>query len=121
MSYLMFWGFIFGAITSSFLCVVAERVPKKQTLGGRSQCACGRQLLVRENIPILGWLMVMGKAKCCGAKLPVFYLLAEIFLAVAWCLAPLFGWWGVLWMIATGGALVGVGMRVLKDAPGATS
>lgn len=80
----VFYGFFLGSCLASFGCVVAERVPAKETIGGRSHCACGRQLKIRENIPVAGWLAVRGRARCCGAQLPFRYL--------GWELA--YGVWG---------------------------
>lgn len=77
-------GGVLGALTASFLCVCSERIPKGESIGGRSRCACGRQLRWRENVPILGWLLCKGTARCCQAKIPVRYVRAETFLALAW-------------------------------------
>jgi leader peptidase (prepilin peptidase)/N-methyltransferase len=71
-------AFVFGAAIASFLCVVAERLPRREPLGGRSRCACGRQLRASENIPILGWLRVGGRARCCNSRIPPSYLLSEL-------------------------------------------
>lgn len=76
------FGFVFGAAIASFLCVVAERVPAGESINGRSHCICGQQLKARHNVPILGWLALRGRAKCCGASIPVIYVLAEISLAI---------------------------------------
>ena len=70
-----------GASIGSFLCVVVERVPKGESIGGRSHCTCGRQLTWWENIPIVSWLALRGRARCCGAKLPIRYLLFELGMA----------------------------------------
>ena len=72
------FGALFGSMFASFYCVVFERVPKRQTLRGRSFCVCGRQLTVFENIPIVGWLASQGTANCCGAKIPNSYFLSEL-------------------------------------------
>lgn len=69
--------FFLGASIASFLGVVIERVPKKEPITGRSHCACGRQLKWYENVPVIGYLTTKGKAKCCGAKLPVWYVIFE--------------------------------------------
>jgi len=82
----MFAG-VLGMITASFLCVCAERLPRGLGIGGRSRCACGRMLRWSENIPVLGWVRAGGEAQCCGARIPVFYLLAEVFLGAAWAVA----------------------------------
>ena len=45
----------------------------------RSFCDfCGRQLSWYENVPILSWILQMGKTRCCGKKLPLQYPLLEI-------------------------------------------
>ena len=81
-----FFGLVagaFGAIFASFFGVLAERLPRHETLGGRSHCVCGAPLGA-ANIPIFGWLFLCGRASCCGARIPVRYLFAEVFLAGAW-------------------------------------
>ena len=78
---LVVWAAVLGAVLGSFLGVVIERVPQGRSIGGRSQCVCGRQLRWWENIPVLSWLMLMGRARCCGARIPVWYLRLEVGLA----------------------------------------
>lgn len=75
---------VLGALTASFLCVCVERIPKGMGIGGRSRCACGRQLRWNENIPLVGWLRVSGVSRCCGVKLPGAYVIAEGVLFIAW-------------------------------------
>lgn len=75
-----YWA-VFGALVAasvaSFLGVVVERVPRGERLGGRSHCACGRQLTAAENIPVIGWLRCRGRTVCCGAALPRWYVVSE--------------------------------------------
>jgi prepilin signal peptidase PulO-like enzyme (type II secretory pathway) len=114
--YTMVWCWWFGALNASFLCVVAERVPRGLSLGGRSKCVCGRQLKLSENIPIFGWLRARGKATCCGATLPRFYLWAELYLSTAWLLAPLFDpWYNIAWGTFNATLLVAAGIPALRD------
>jgi leader peptidase (prepilin peptidase)/N-methyltransferase len=75
---LFVWWFLIGAATGSFLCVVIERVPAGESIMGRSHCVCGRQLKGFENIPVMSWLVLRGKARCCGAKIPSRYILVEV-------------------------------------------
>lgn len=77
----------FAAAIASFLGVVGERLPAGRGLGGRSRCRCGRQLRWWENVPVAGWLHARGRARCCGATIPLRYLLTEAGLAVAWATA----------------------------------
>ena len=83
------WAGLVGAAIGSFLGVVIERVPKGQSIGGRSHCVCGRQLEWWENIPIVSWLLLRGRARCCGARIPAWYFGVEVatalvFALVAW-------------------------------------
>lgn len=73
------YGGLVGSALASFACVVSERAAARRPfMGGRSVCACGRQLKAYENVPVFGWLRVGGKARCCGARIPVRYLVAEL-------------------------------------------
>lgn len=74
---------VVGAATGSFAAVVADRVPRGETLGGRSKCVCGRQLRAAENIPLLAWPVLRGRARCCNARLPIGWWLWELAGAVA--------------------------------------
>ena len=76
------YGALMGAALASYGCVIAERVPRGETLGGRSHCVCGRQLRAVELVPVLGWLACRGCARCCGARLPIGYLVAELLAGV---------------------------------------
>ena len=76
------YGALMGAALASYGCVIAERVPRGETLGGRSHCACGRQLRAAELAPVLGWIACRGRARCCGARLPLGYLVAELLAGV---------------------------------------
>jgi prepilin signal peptidase PulO-like enzyme (type II secretory pathway) len=45
----------------------------------RSVCDfCGKQLSWFDNIPVVSWLLLRGKSRCCGKKLPISYPLVEI-------------------------------------------
>ena len=67
-----------GASVGSFLGVVVDRVPRGESLGGRSHCACGAPLRFRDNLPIVGFLVRRGRARCCGARIPGWYLALEV-------------------------------------------
>ena len=86
--------FIFGACIGSFLNVVIYRVPAgKSIVRPGSACACGAPIAWHDNIPILTWLILRGRARCCGrpfsARYPFVELLtAALFLACWLRLAP---------------------------------
>lgn len=75
------WLGVLGAFLASFLGVVAERLPRGESIWGRSHCACGRQLKWYELIPVLSWAWLAlahgDRAVCCGAKVPLRYILSE--------------------------------------------
>lgn len=106
---LVVFGFWFGAATGSFIGVVFSRVPEGRSLGGRSRCACGRQLTAWENIPVLSWLVLRGRARCCGTRIPAWLWVCEI--TVGACAAVGAAVWGVPGVLAT--SAVGVGAAVL--------
>lgn len=72
-------AFVAGAIVGSFLNVVGHRVPAgRSVVAGRSACpACGRPVRPRDNVPVLGWLILRGRCRDCGAVIPASYALVE--------------------------------------------
>jgi len=78
-------AFVFGAIFGSFMNVCIFRIPEKTFFQStRSQCrSCGVQIPGYLNIPILSFVVLRGRAKCCGAKLSWQYPLVEFAAAVA--------------------------------------
>lgn len=73
----LFLGMFLASAIASFLCVVGERVPRKESINGRSHCVCGRELSWYENVPIFGWMVSGGKSRCCKTKIPTRYVKAE--------------------------------------------
>lgn len=85
--------FIFGACVGSFLNVVVYRIPKGESLvHPGSHCACGKPIAWYDNIPILTWFLLRGKARCCGARYAFRYPFVELFTALlflfAWLCLP---------------------------------
>ncbi len=80
--YFVLWTlyFLIGACLFSFLTVVAERLPRKESIvKGRSHCTdCGHVLSPGELIPCLSWLLLRGRCKSCGAKIPLRCLVMEL-------------------------------------------
>ena len=72
--------FLFGLLIGSFLTVVAHRVPRGESVvGGRSHCpSCGAQIVAYDNVPVLSWLLLRGRARCCGASISSLYPLTEL-------------------------------------------
>lgn len=104
---LMMWGpsflgilffFAFGATVGSFLNVVAYRLPKGlDIVRPPSACpACGTKLTWRENVPIVGWIMLRGRCRFCKSPISPEYPLVEFVVAV------LFGGLFALWYLDAG-------------------
>lgn len=73
-------AFLGGLAVGSFATAVAHRVPRGISIVfARSECpACGAQIAAYDNIPVLGWLLLRGRARCCGARLSLRYPLTEL-------------------------------------------
>lgn len=113
------FAFVFGAVIASFLCVVVERIPRGESINGRSHCVCGRQLSAWENIPVVSWLVLRGRSRCCGERIPTFYVLAEAGLGAAWALGVLvFGttWPALAVVLVSTVVLLVVGFRRARPA-----
>ena len=76
--------FAFGASIGSFVNVVAHRLPRGASLvSPPSRCpVCGGLLSWRENLPVLGWLLLRGRCKRCGTRISPQYVLVEVVLGV---------------------------------------
>ncbi len=84
---------LFGAVVGSFLNVVIYRVPaEKSIVHPGSQCACGRPIAWYDNIPVLSWILLRGKARCCGraygVRYPAVELLTALLFLACWLLFP---------------------------------
>lgn len=76
--------FLAGLLVGSFLTVVAHRVPRAESVvGGRSHCpACGSQIAAYDNVPLFSWLLLRGRARCCGEAISPRYPLTELILGL---------------------------------------
>ncbi|MFI3291593.1 MAG: prepilin peptidase [Opitutales bacterium] len=77
------FAFIGGACIGSFLNVVILRVPKGlSVVKPPSTCVCKKRIKPYDNIPILSWFILRGKARCCGAKISFRYPFIELLTAL---------------------------------------
>ena len=75
--------FIMGLFFGSFFNVIGIRVPKKETLMGRSHCNnCDHQISWLELIPVVGYLIIGGKCKKCKTPIAIKYPLIELLTAI---------------------------------------
>ncbi len=132
---LVFGALLFTAI-GSFTCVIVDRLPLHldepnqygelwdtrpwgEVFGGNSRCStCGTPVRPIDNIPILSWLILRGKCRSCGERIPAFHPIVELlcpllFLGAVWAV----GWsWIIvpaLWLIPVGVAVGAIDLRTL--------
>jgi leader peptidase (prepilin peptidase) / N-methyltransferase len=72
--------FVFGLVLGSFLNVCIYRLPASRSIvRPRSQCPlCGHPIRARDNIPVLSYLLLRGRCRDCGARIPLRYPLVEL-------------------------------------------
>lgn len=83
-----------GLLAGSFITVVAHRVPRGESIvGPRSRCPeCGTQVAAYDNVPVLSWLALRGRARCCGTAISSRYPLTELTLGALYVLTVLVLW-----------------------------
>ncbi len=82
MSEAFLWPFglgVLGAIFGSFIATVAIRWPDgRSALHGRSHCdGCGRTLSAVELIPLVSWIVLRGRCRCCGGRIGLSHTATE--------------------------------------------
>jgi leader peptidase (prepilin peptidase)/N-methyltransferase len=70
---------VLGLMIGSFLTVVVDRVPKHgSVVRPRSRCpGCGTPVQVRDNIPVVSWVLLRGRCRSCGERISIRYPLIE--------------------------------------------
>jgi leader peptidase (prepilin peptidase)/N-methyltransferase len=86
--------FFGGLISGSFISVVAHRVPRGESIvGPRSRCpSCGTMIAAYDNVPIVSWLLLRGRARCCGARISSRYPLVELCLGLLYAATVVVLW-----------------------------
>lgn len=77
--FLCTFGVSLGLLFGSFLNVVIYRLPRGQSVvSPPSTCpGCGARIAPWNNVPVLSWLVLRGKAACCGTPINARYPLVE--------------------------------------------
>jgi leader peptidase (prepilin peptidase)/N-methyltransferase len=77
-AFFLVWLFVFGTVIGSFLNVCIHRFPQNEYLWPQlkalvsppSSCpGCKREILRRDNIPMLGWLLLRGRCRFCSIRI----------------------------------------------------
>lgn len=85
---LVLFAFVLGSVIGSFVTAVAHRVPRGISIAeSRSQCpACGARIAAYDNVPVVSWLLLRGRARCCEARISPRYPLTELGLGALFAL-----------------------------------
>ena len=84
---------VVGACVGSFLNVCIYRIPKEESvISPPSHCGCGKRIAWHDNIPVLSWLLLRGRARCCGrpfsVRYPAIELLTALLFLACWLMFP---------------------------------
>ena len=80
-----------GLAAGSFANVAIHRVPRRESVvRPGSRCpTCGTPIAWRDNLPVLGWLLLRGHCRECRAPIPLQYPLVELATGLLWFLVTL--------------------------------
>lgn len=71
--------FFLGGTIASFTQLVSERIPRGESINGRSHCIkCKHILAPIDLIPVLSYIFLKGRCKWCDSEIPLSHLLFEI-------------------------------------------
>ncbi|MHC4410458.1 MAG: prepilin peptidase [Planctomycetota bacterium] len=79
---------VFGSLIGSFLNVVIHRLPRGMAMGmERSQCPrCGNQIAWYDNVPVISYLLLLGRCRACKVPISFRYPAVELITAVLFAL-----------------------------------
>ena len=88
---LLAWLFALGTLIGSFANVVVYRLPRRRSLlWPPSYCPrCKHPIRWRDNIPIVGWMLLDGKCRDCGLPISSQYVFVETMFGI---LLATIGW-----------------------------
>jgi leader peptidase (prepilin peptidase)/N-methyltransferase len=81
-----------GLVMGSFVTAVSHRVPRGISIvGPRSLCpGCDSRIAAYDNIPVISWVLLGGRARCCGIRISPRYPLTEAVVGALFAVVVLF-------------------------------
>ena len=78
--------FLFGLLFGSFLNVCIYRLPRGlSVVTPRSACpGCGHAIASYDNIPVLSWMILMGRCRGCRTPISPRYAIVELMTGLLW-------------------------------------
>src|SRR5262245_49446060 len=78
--FLLFCAFVIGLCVGSFLNVCIARLPlEKSLLWPGSRCGnCLQPIRWYDNLPLIGYVVLRGRCRTCGASFSIRYLVVEL-------------------------------------------
>ena len=78
--------FLFGLLFGSFLNVCIYRLPRGlSVVTPRSACPkCGRAIAFYDNIPVLSWMILLGRCRGCRTPISARYAIVELMTGLLW-------------------------------------
>lgn len=69
-----------GLLFGSFNTVLVHRIPRRESVvAPRSRCpSCGTEILTRDNVPVVSYLLLRGRCRACGVRVSAEYPLTEL-------------------------------------------
>lgn len=90
--FFLVWIGVLGLLLGSFANVVILRLPSGRSIVRPGSCCshCQTPIRWRDNIPILSWFLLRGRARCCGKPVSYRYPLVEFIMAFCFTLTAYF-------------------------------
>src|SRR5439155_19941965 len=72
--------FVPGLALGSFLTVVAARVPLRRSIvrPGSACMSCGAPIAWYDNLPLVSYVLLRGRCRACGVRIPIRYPAVEL-------------------------------------------
>ncbi len=93
-------SFLFGLLFGSFGNVVIWRLPRGESLSvPASHCPeCNTPIAWHDNVPLVSWLVLLGRCRSCGSPISVRYPAVELMSGLLWMAAAIH--FGLSWQTA---------------------